>query len=279
MNRRLLSVATGRRAAVAELGHGPPVLYLHDLIDVHGSRNDWFPFHHALAGSATVIAVAHAGCADSDEDEDAETPDDVVFHVLEALDALGIAQVPVVGVGIGGWIAVELAVRHPEIVERLVLIGAAGLFIPHEPIADIFFAAQPIDGTNLRELRGILFTDPDSQVAHESVPDGRMSTELEMLRYRTYRFANRLGFRPPYFYDRRLARRLPRYDRPALVVWGEDDRFVPVSHARAYAAGLRSAQLHLIPGAGHNVHVERGEATAREVTEFLSGTTSAHPSR
>ena len=202
-------------------------------------------------------------------------PDDVVFHALEALDALGIARIPVVGVGIGGWIAAELAVRHPEIVERLALIGATGLFVPSEPIGDMFFAAQPLDGTSFRELRALFFTDPESPIAREHIPDGRMPTELEMLRYRTYRFANRLGFRPPYLYDRRLARRLARYGGPALVVWGEADRFVPVAHARAYGAGLRDAHVHVVPGAGHSIHLEHAATVAREVTAFVRGATSA----
>jgi pimeloyl-ACP methyl ester carboxylesterase len=272
---RLIAVAGGRRAAVAELGSGPPLLYLHDVFDVHGSRNDWLPFHHALAEHATVVALAHPGCADSDEDDDAETPDDVVFDVLEALDALGIARIPVVGTGIGGWIAAELAVRHPELVERLVLIGATGLFVAGQPIGDMFMAAHPIDGTSVRDLRTLFFTDPDAPLAHEHAPDGRMPTELEMLRYRTYRFANRLGFKPPYLYDRRLARRLPRYGGPALVVWGDADRFVPVAHARAYAAGLPNARLELIAGAGHSVHLEHPDAVARQVTAFVRDATSA----
>lgn len=272
---RLVAVANGRKAAVAELGSGPPLLYLHDVFDVHGSRADWFPVHRALAEQATLVALAHPGCADSDEDDDAETADDVVFDVLEVLDALGIERIPVLGVGIGGWIAAELAVRHPELVERLVLVGATGLFVAGQPIGDMFMAAHPIDGTSLRELRALFFSDPDGTLANEHAPDGRMPTDLELLRYRTYRFANRLGFRPPYLYDRRLARRLPRYDRPALVVWGERDRFVPVAHAHAYAAGLKDARLELVPGAGHSVHLEHPDTVARAVSAFVRGATSA----
>jgi pimeloyl-ACP methyl ester carboxylesterase len=279
MNARTLTVRTGRRAAVAELGSGPPVLYLHDVFDAHGSTREWLPFHAALAESTKVIALAHAGCADSDEDDNAETPDDVVFHVLEALDALGIARIPVIGVGIGGWIAAELAVRHPDVVERLALVGATGLFVPRQPITDMFFAAQPIDGKIFRELRGIMFTDPDSPVANEHIPDGRMDTEREMLRYRTYRFANRLGFRPPYLYDRRLLGRLPRYREPALVVWGAEDRFVPVAHAHAYAESLGNAKLEIIPAVGHSLHLEHAAHLANTLSAFVSPSVTATSAR
>lgn len=279
MNARTIAVRTGRRAVVAELGSGQPVLYLHDIIDVHGSTRAWQPFHLALAEHAKIIALAHAGCADSDEDDDAETPDDVVFHVLEILDALGIARIPVIGVGIGGWIAAELAVRHPDVVERLALVGATGLFVPQQRIGDIFFAAQPIDGKIFRELREILFTDPDSSVANEHIPDGRMDTEREMLRYRTYRFANRLGFRPPYLYDRRLLGRLPRYREPALVLWGAGDRFVPVAHAHAYAESLGNAKLEIVPAAGHSLHLEHAAHLAGALSAFLASKPTATAAR
>lgn len=269
MNGRLITVASGRRALIAELGRGTPVLYLHDVFDVHGSSRDWLAFHRALAANARVIAPAFAGCADSDEDEDAETSDDVVFHVLETLDALGIPRVAVIGTGLGGWVAAELAVRHPDVVERLALVAAAGLFVPKQPIADMFFAAQPLDGGNFRELRGVFFTDPDSALALEHIPDGRMDVDREMLRYRTYRFANRLGFKPPYLYHHGLRKRLQRYRNPALILWGAEDRFVPTTHARAYAESLGNAQLDLIANAGHSIHLEHPTEVAEKLTNFL----------
>jgi pimeloyl-ACP methyl ester carboxylesterase len=177
---------------------------------------------------------------------------------------------PVVGVGLGGWVAAELAVRHPDLVERLVLVGATGLFVPGEPIADFFYASYPLDGSDLGELRAIFFADPNGALANEWIPDGRMDTEREMLRYRTFRFANRVGFRPPYLYDRQLSRRLSRYRGPALVLWGERDALVPPAHGRAYAQGLGNASLRRISGAGHSVHLERPTDLAREVVGFLS---------
>jgi pimeloyl-ACP methyl ester carboxylesterase len=269
MSADILKAPTGRRIALARLGRGAPVLYLHDFIDVHSAVDDWLPFHRMLAERCELIALAHAGCAGSDEDDEAETIGDAVFHVLEALDVLGLDSVPVVGVGVGGWLAAELAVHHPEIVWRLVLVGATGLYVPKQPIADVFYAAQPMDGERLGDLREVLFGEPASAIAAEFVPDGRMSMEREMLRYRMFRFANRIGFKPPYLYDRRLSERLWRYQKPTLIVWGTADRFVPIAHAEAYAHGLQSARVELMPGAGHSVHVERPTELATVIAEFM----------
>ena len=103
----------GRKVAVIEAGAGQPLVYLHGFADVHGVAADFQPFHRRLAEAARVIAPAHPGCAGSDELEDGCAIDDVLFHYLELLDALGLERFDLVGHCAGGWIAAELAVRHP----------------------------------------------------------------------------------------------------------------------------------------------------------------------
>jgi pimeloyl-ACP methyl ester carboxylesterase len=259
----------GRKVTLAELGSGPPLVYLHDFIDIHSATAEWQPFHRALAERYRVIAPAFAGCAGSDEDDEIESPEDAVFSVLEMLDTLGLGSAAIVGVGIGGWIAAELAVRDRSFAERLVLVGATGLYVPNEPIADIFYYAQPNNGVENDALRRLLFASSDDELARRWVPDGRMSLDAEMLRYGMFRFATRVGFKPPYLYDRRLHRRLARYGRPALVLWGERDGLVPTAHARAYAEALPDARLSIAAGAGHSLHLERPAESALTVLEFL----------
>ena len=270
MNLQSITVGDGRRLAYAELGAGPPLLYLHDFLDVHGGSADWLPFHHALAERFRIIAPAFAGCNGSDEDEDALGFDDPVFDVQDTLDTLGLESLPVIGAGIGGWIAAELAVRDRSLVERLVLIGATGIFLPGVPIADVFFAAQPRNGSDMSEFREIFFADGTATLANEWIPDGRMPIERELLRYAMFRFAGRIGFRPPYLYDRRLLERLARYQRPALVLWGSEDRFVPPAHAHAYATALPGARLCLFAECGHAVSIEAPTEVAAEIITFLS---------
>jgi pimeloyl-ACP methyl ester carboxylesterase len=269
VNLQTISIGGNRRLVYAELGAGPPLLYLHDFLDIHGDAADWLPFHHALAKHYRVIAPAFAGCHGSDEDEDALSYDDVLFDVLDAADALGLGSVPVIGTGIGGWIAAELAVRNRRFVERLVLLGATGLFVPGVPIADVFFTVQPRNGGDMSEFRHVFFADGESALAKEWIPDGRMSIERELLRYAMFRFAARIGFRPPYLYDRRLVERLPRYAQPALVLWGAADALVPLAHAHAYGAGLPGARVRVLDGCGHALHIERPEAAADEIIGFL----------
>ena len=109
----------GRKVAVLENGGGAPLLYLHGFADVHSVKDGWMPFHERLAQRARVIAPAHPGCALSDENKDVDTIEDVVFHYLEVLDALKLTQFDLVGSCVGGWIAAELAARHPEKIRQI----------------------------------------------------------------------------------------------------------------------------------------------------------------
>jgi pimeloyl-ACP methyl ester carboxylesterase len=247
------------------------VLYLHGIPDLHGIEAEPMTFHRILAESCRLIAPAHPGCAETTDDETLETMDDVVFHYLRVLDALDLGSCPIVGSGIGGWIAAEIAVRHPERVEKLALIGATGLKVSGHPIGDIFWYAQPDDGVRYDGLRDLLFAGPRSETGLEMIPDAKDDIEREMLKYKVFRFASLIGFRPPYLHNPKLRSRLDRYTNPALVLWGERDSLVPRAHAESYLDGFPDARLELIAECGNSLVAEAPGQTADLVAEFLAG--------
>ena len=260
----------GRKIHVLQSGSGAPLLYLHGFADVHSVKESWLPFHEKLAERARVIAPAHPGCAQTDENRDIESVEDVVFHYLEVLDALKLERFDLIGACVGGWIAAELAVRHPEKIHKLALIGAAGLFVEGALIGDVFMMAQPEYGSSYASLRAMLFASADQPQALAMFPDGKGELEDEVRRYQMLRLGSRIGFKPPYFYNYSLRHRLHRISSPTLVVWGEKDGMVPRSHGEAYAAGIRGARFMIVPGAGHSPHVEKPEETAKLISDFLS---------
>lgn len=270
MAARKIAVA-GRNLYVEELGEGAPVLYLHGIVDLHGLDAAPTAFHRALAKSCRLIAPAHPGCADTDEDETIETLEDVVFHYLRVMDALGLDRCALAGSSLGGWIAAEIAVRHPERIEKLALIGPTGLHVPGHPIGDIFWYAQPDDGVRYDGLRDLLFAGPRTETGMAQIPDAKDDIEREMLKYKAFRFASLIGFKPPYLYNPRLRERLDRYGGPSLVMWGADDGLVPRAHAEAYADGLGNATLQIVPGCGHSLVAEDADQTAKTVSDFLGG--------
>jgi len=261
----------GRKVWVLEDGSGAPLLYFHGFADVHSVKEHWLPFHEELAKRARVIAPAHPGCAQTDENKDIDAIEDVVFHYLEVLDALKLSQFDLVGSCVGGWIAAEIAVRHPEKIRKLVLIGATGLFVEKALIGDVFMMAQPERGSSYAGLREMLFVGENQPMALELFPDGMGELEDELRRYQMLRFGSRIGFKPPYFYNGSLRNRLHRIAAPTLVVWGESDHMVPRAHGETYARTIPNAgELKIIPGAGHSVIVEQPNEMANMVLDFLA---------
>lgn len=258
----------GRTVQLYEAGSGNPLLYLHGIADMHGLATGNCPFHDAIAEKHRVFAPAMPGCVGSDEDNSLESIDDLRFHTLEVMDELKIEKIDIVGNCVGGWLAAEIAVHNPERVGKLALIGASGLFVSGEQIGDLFMAVQPLNG-KIDDVRHMLFEDGDGSLAAEWIPDELTGKEQGMLRYKTFRCVARFGFKPPYFYDQKLVQRLYRFKEDALVVWGGNDTFVPLSHAAAYAEGFPNGCIEIIDGCGHAVHLEAPDVVAEKVVSFL----------
>lgn len=269
MSRQRTLDLPGRTILLLEGGEGAPLLYLHGLADVHGAVSGWLPFHEALTSLFRLLAPAHPGCATSGGIGEVDGVEDLVFHYLDVLDRLGFDRVDLLGVCIGGWIAAELAVRHAQRVRRLVLMDAPGLHVPGAPIEDIFMLSQRHDWGKHHDLRRLLFSDPESGLAVTMFPDRSAPLGEELLRYQSLTLAARIGWTPPYLYNRKLRSRLRRITVPTLIVWGREDRFVPLAHAHAYHEGIAGSELSLLDGAGHSPWLEAPEVCVRLVTTFL----------
>jgi pimeloyl-ACP methyl ester carboxylesterase len=249
-----VSVA-GVRTHLLRGGRGTPVLVLHP--EYAASR--WFPFHDRLAARFQVLAPDHPGFGQSERPEWLDCVDDLVFHYVDLLDLLGLPTVSLLGVSFGGWIAAELAVAHPERVQRLVLVGAAGLKVDRVQRFDVFL--HPVEET-LQHL----FHDPSR--AAQLLPT-ELGPEVIVRGYREASTLARLTWNP-YLYNPKLGRRLRRVAAPTLIVWGENDTFLPLPHGEAYAALIPNARLETIPACGHLVPYEQTELFTQRVTEFLT---------
>ena len=270
MSGRLIQLRD-RAVSLLEAGSGDPLVYIHGFADVHAAPGTLQPFHEHLAKRRRLIAPALPGVNGSSELTEGTSIEDVVFHWLEIFDALELKQFDLVGHCAGGWVAAEIAVRHPEKVRRLGLVGATGLFVEGELIGDVFMHSQPERGVEYTTLRSMLFSSSEHPIAKTFYPDGRGDIDVEVRRYQMLRYGSFVGFRPPYFYNRWLRGRLHRAGMPACVVAGSLDRMVPLAHAHAYAEGLPGSggKAHIVEGAGHAVHLEQPEAVAAIFDRFL----------
>src|SRR5262249_13732974 len=98
----------GRPTVLMHGGQREPFVYLHSTL---GESLRWLPFYDALAKHFTVYVPTHPGFGQSGGFDTIDSIEDMAFHYIDLLDALGLEQVVLGGVSLGGWIAAELAVR------------------------------------------------------------------------------------------------------------------------------------------------------------------------
>ena len=260
--RRELSVR-GTPVHMLEDGAGPPLLFLHGA----GGAGRWLSFQERLAKTFTVRMPSHPGHGGSPAAEWIEHVSDLAFHYLDLLDGLGLPRVHLAGASFGGWIAAEIAALYPERVERLVLVDALGLWIDAAPIGELFGSTPP-------ELAEMLFHDQDHPLAQmlramtsiADVPEDFAHAQLKALEA-----AAKVGWNP-YMHDPKLEVRLRRVTAPTLVVWGREDRLVPLVYGERYRDRIPGARLEVLPRCGHLPAIERPAELAEVALDFLSRT-------
>src|SRR5262245_36706176 len=247
----------GRATVIKHAGSGTPFVYLHSTLD---ESFQWFPFYQAWAKQFRVYAPTHPGFGQSGGFDQIDTIEDMAFHYVELFDALGLDQVNLGGVSLGGWIAAEFACRWPERVKRLWIADAPGLWVDEEPLPDMFRYTREPD-----KMRELIFNEPSSAVAQMIFPSNP-DDERRMKGYQALTVLARLVWDRPF--DPKLATRLHRVKCPVLLVWGAKDRLMPPSYAEAYRKHLPQAELKLIPDWGQLRTFEPGAGVVDVVAMF-----------
>ena len=244
---------------VARAGEGPPLLVLHHDI----GTLDRLPFYDALARRFTVLVPSHPGYDGSQRPDWMRNVRDVAAVHQWLLSELSLTRDPstvsVVGLGFGGWIAAEMATQAPRAFRKLVLVGAMGLKPDRGVIADQALLSY-IDYVRLGFVDQRAF---DRLFGAE--PETSRLEHWDLNREMTFRMAWK-----PYMYNPSLPPLLGGVAAPALVVWGGDDRIVPLECGERFAKALPRARLEVVEGAGHFVEMEKPEALASLVTRFVT---------
>jgi len=251
-----LSIA-GVALRLGRAGTGPPVLVLHHDIGAPSRMS----FHDALASHFTVLAPSHPGYDGSERPEWLRNPRDIAVVYQRLLAALNLGTVSVVGLGFGGWIAAEMATMAPQTIRRLVLVGAMGIKPERGEIAD-----QALLSYLDYARRGFAARSAFDDLFGADPPTSQLE-QWDLNREMTFRIAWK-----PYMYNPTLPHLLGGLSTPSLIVWGRDDRIVPLECGERYAKSLARARLEVVEGAGHFVDMEKPQELAHLVTGFLNET-------
>jgi pimeloyl-ACP methyl ester carboxylesterase len=240
-------------------GDGEPFVYLHSGL---GESMMWLPFHQAFAKKFRVYSPLHPGFGRSGGFDQIADIEDLAFHYIDMFDALGLEQVCLGGVSLGGWIAAEIAVRWPERVKKLWLADAPGLWVEGHSLGDLFRLTQ-----NRQKLRAMLFHDPAGPMANVVIKDE--VDEATMLNaYQAMTVLARMVWERPY--DPKLAGRLRRIACPTLLLWGDHDQLVPPAYGEAYQKCIPGAELKLIKDCGHLPMFEKEAEFVEAITTFCA---------
>lgn len=243
----------------------PPLLL---VMGMGFSSRAWHTLPALLRDDFRVVVFDNCGTGRSSAPRALRRTRHMAEDAIAVLDALGLARVFVFGISMGGMVAQELALQHPERVRALAL-GAT--FAGH------LRSAKPPVGVALELLRAALRGE---RVAPEQL--------ARLLVSRAYFGADRAGFerwmrtvepvRAAVALRQLLAvvlhetrRRLPALRVPTLVITGDADRLVPPANSHELARLIPGARLVLLPGAGHVFPVERPAETVAELRRFFLG--------
>jgi pimeloyl-ACP methyl ester carboxylesterase len=243
----------GCRIHLRRAGSGEPLLFLHGASGAPAI----LPFMEKLAQRFDVRVPEHPGYGLSDEPEWLDNIHDAAYFYLDFLSRLELERVTVVGSSMGGWIAMEMAVRDTSRMRSLVLVSPAGISAPEAQPADIFLMPQ-------EDLVRSLFHDPKLAEARLAEPVTPESIDISLKNRHT---TARLAWEPR-FHDPHLPKWLHRIDVPVQIIWGEQDRILPVGFVETYKALLPRARIALVKDAGHLPHAEKPQEFCDLVVRF-----------
>ncbi|HJT89369.1 MAG TPA: alpha/beta fold hydrolase [Bryobacteraceae bacterium] len=245
-----------------EEGAGPPVLL---IMGLGYNSAAWWRTRPVLAARYRTIALDNRGVGRSGVPPGPYSIEWMASDAAAALAAAGAPRAHVFGISMGGMIAQEFALRHPEKVSSLIL----GCTAPGGPNA-VRAERQAIDMlTNRANLSleaaaeaAIPFIyDPDT-------PRVRIEEDLERRRPWLPTPQGYLAQLQAIFAWESYSR-LPEIKAPTLVIHGQNDRLIPPGNGELLASRIPGAQLTLIPHAGHLFTTDQPEAASRAILEFL----------
>ena len=251
-----------------DIGEGAPVVLLHGSGPGVSAWANWRLNLPALGERYRVIAPDMAGFGFTERKDDARYDiDGLVVHLLGLLDALELNQVDLVGNSFGGSLALKFALRYPERVRRLVLMGAVSLPFSITEGLDAVWGYQP-SVENMRALLDIFAFDR-----------GLVNDELAALRYRA---VSRPGVQESFAAMFPAPRQrwvdalsntedeVRRLDKELLIIHGRDDRVIPASVSQRLFELTDRSQLHLFGRCGHWVQIEHTDRFNRLVGDFFA---------
>lgn len=271
----------GERVAYRRCGKGPVLLLLHGIA---GSSGTWIPAMRLLQSDYTLLAPDLLGHGRSAKPLGDYSLGNQASGMRDLLHLLGIDRVTVVGQSFGGGVAMQFAYQFPERCERLVLVDAGGLG------REVSWLLRLVTLPAAEYVMPVLFPSSvrrwgDSVAGFIGARGIRHPRAAEM--WRSYRSLTEPDNRRAFVRTMRAVidpggqsvsatnRLYLAAEMPTLIVWGGQDRIIPVSHAYQAHEAIPNSRLQILEGVGHFPQVEDPVRFVEILVEFLHTTEPA----
>jgi pimeloyl-ACP methyl ester carboxylesterase len=268
----------GHEVSYRDVGEGPVLLLLHGIA---GSSRAWREVMPALAGDYRLIAPDMLGHGESAKPLGDYSLGAFASGIRDFLGVLGVARATLVGQSFGGGVAMQLAYQHPEVCERLVLVDSGGLGREVSPL--LRAATLPLAEYVLPVVFPAFVKERGDAVSRFLLRRGIQSGRAAEM-WLAYRSLTESDNRKAFVRTMRSVidpggQTVSAMDRlylaaavPTLIVWGEDDPIIPVSHAHAAHQVIEGSRLEILPGVGHFPHVEDPVRFIEILRDFIETT-------
>ena len=239
---------------------GVPVLLLHAIAD------SWRTFELVLPhlpNSLHTFALSQRGHGDATRPATGYRVDDFAADVEAFMDALQLKAAVIVGGSSGGFIARRFAIDHPERTLGLVLLGSPATLRDKPSVLEMWDSTfsrltDPIDPVFVREFAESTFVQPVPRAFVETMVQENLKVPAFVWRATVKGLMEDDSFAE-----------LHKVKAPTLIVWGDQDSFLPRSDQEALSAAIADSRLMVYPGAGHAVFWEEPERVAADLAAFI----------
>jgi 3-oxoadipate enol-lactonase len=261
----------GRRLAYEEVSPADPEASVLLLCGIGAKRQGWYKQLPVLGRRFRTLALDYLDVGDSDAATEPYTIGGLADDVASLARELGIERASLVGISMGGFIALELALRRPELVDKLVLVVTSAGGPTHVSTSpEIMRLLMPGDeqvesGEGARRVCAAVAA-PGWAERHPEEIDAFVEIARHQPMHRDAYLRQLVACRAHDVSDR-----LDRIRAPTLVLHGDVDPLVPIDNGRLLAERIPGARLVVYPDTGHIPEVERAEEFNRDLVAFLEG--------
>jgi pimeloyl-ACP methyl ester carboxylesterase len=251
----------GAKIHYLEAGSGPAVILIHGL---GGSTANWAPTIAPLAQKYRVLVPDQIGFGKSDKPMLNYRVGTLVDFLDGFYKQVGIQKASLVGNSLGGFTAAAYAIAHPEKVDKLVLVDAAGFRVTGDLDPKVLNGLNPSTRQQIIDLIGLVFYNKGPFTNDAAIEAFLASRVTAGDQYTIQRFIDSIG-RGEDVLDSKLG----AIKHPTLIVWGREDGLTPLAMGQRFNKEIAGSQLFVIEKCGHVPQLEKPAEFNAGLLKFL----------